>query len=177
MCLPRELVMANLTSASRNWLFTHLYSVVTWIMSLICTNLTMTLCVTWFIYGVFWLKCADFQGKVHFTVVFCFLIPLFYLFLVKHQINLSNRISSSWSKTLDLMLKQFVKSVGDFEGTLLFPLKRGKCQWYFFFWRKVFLKKVGSLYMVSIQRWVGAFSKPCKTMKNSCCVRVFNAKL
>lgn len=33
--------------------FTQLYSVVTWIMSLICTNLTMILSVTWFIYGVF----------------------------------------------------------------------------------------------------------------------------
>lgn len=34
------------------------------------------------------------------------------------------------------MLKQFVKSVGDFEGTLLFPSKRGKWQWYFFFFEE-----------------------------------------
>lgn len=113
MCLPRELVMVNLTSASRNWLFTHPYSVVTWIMSLICTNLTMILCVTWFHYGVFWLKCADFEGKTHFTVVFCFLIPLF-------TFSWSDIKSSACPANLFRFdVTTVVRSVGDFEGTLL----------------------------------------------------------
>lgn len=53
------------------------------------------------------------------------------------------------------MLKQFVKSVGDFERDLIISLEKGKMSVVY-----LFLKKVGflSLYMVSIQRWVGAVS-------------------
>lgn len=73
------------------------------------------------------------------------------------------------------MLKQFVKSVGDFERSLLSPLKREKCQWYFFFGKKwVFFEFVNGKYS---EVGVGAVSKTCKNMENSCCVRVFNAKL